>query len=158
MLSVISYPLFAISVILALVLSISLFPVGWLEFRPEWLGLVVFYWTLRAPAQFGVVLAWCLGLLLDVLEATTLGVNAVSMAVIAFLVLAMHQRLRMYPVAQQCLVVFLVLGINQMLVHFLKQFLGADSPGFAYLWPALTSAIAWPFVAAAFDNLNRKLG
>lgn len=43
MLSVISYPLFLITVILALVLSISLFPVGWFEFRPEWLGLVVFY-------------------------------------------------------------------------------------------------------------------
>lgn len=158
MLSVISYPLFAISVILALVLSISLFPVGWLEFRPEWLGLVVFYWTLRAPAQFGVVLAWCLGLLLDVLEATTLGVNAVSMAVIAFLVLAMHQRLRMYPLPQQCLVVFLILGTNQMLVHFLKQMVGADSPGFVYLWPAATSAIAWPAVTAVLDRLNRKLG
>ena len=44
MLSVISYPVFALSVVVALVLSISLFPVGWFEFRPEWLGLVVFYW------------------------------------------------------------------------------------------------------------------
>ena len=158
MLSVISYPLFAVSVILALVLSISLFPVDWFEFRPEWLGLMVFYWTFRAPAQSGVLLAWCLGLLLDVLEATPLGVNAAGMAVIAFLVLAMHQRLRMYPVPQQCLVVFLIIGVNQMLVHFLKQLLGADSPGFAYLWPALTSALAWPFVAAVLDNLNRKLG
>ncbi len=158
MLSVISYPLFAVSVVLALVLSISLFPVGWFEFRPEWLGLVVFYWTFRAPAQFGVLMAWCLGLLLDILESTALGVNAVAMALIAFLVLAIHQRLRMYPVPQQCLIVFLILGTNQMLVHFLKQLLGADSPGFAYLWPALTSAIAWPFVSVFFDNLNRKLG
>lgn len=158
MLSVISYPLFVVSVILAFVLSISLFPVGWFEFRPEWLGLVVFYWTFRAPAQFGVLMAWCLGLLLDVLESTTLGVNAAAMAVIAFLVLAMHQRLRMYPVPQQCLVVFLVIGTGQMLVHFLKQLLGADSPGFVYLWPALTSAIAWPVVAVFFDNINRKLG
>ncbi|MGM0952057.1 MAG: rod shape-determining protein MreD [Pseudomonadota bacterium] len=158
MLSVISYPLFAVSVLLALVLSISLFPVGWFEFRPEWLGLMVFYWTFRAPAQFGVLLAWCFGLLLDILESTALGVNAVAMALIAFLVLAIHQRLRMYPLPQQCMVVFLILGTSQMLVHFLKQLLGADSPGFTYLWPALTSAIAWPFVSALLDNLNRKLG
>ncbi|KXO11002.1 MULTISPECIES: rod shape-determining protein MreD [Marinobacter] len=158
MLSVISYPLFFVTVVLALVLSISLFPVGWFEFRPEWLGLVVFYWTFRAPAQFGILMAWCLGLLLDVLEATPLGTNALGMALIAFLVLTIHQRLRMYPLPQQCLMVFLLLGINQMLVHFIKQLLGADTVGFSYLWPALTSAVAWPFVSGLLDRLNRKLG
>ena len=158
MLSVISYPLFAITVVLSLVLSISLFPVDWFQFRPEWLGLIVFYWTFRAPAQFGILMAWCLGLLLDILESTPLGVNAMGMALIAFLVLTIHQRLRMYPLPQQCLMVFLLLGINQMLVHFIKQTLGADSSGFSYLWPALTSALAWPVVSGVLDTINRKLG
>lgn len=158
MLSIISYPVFALSILLALVLSISLFPVGWFEFRPEWLGLMVFYWTFRAPGQFGIIAALCLGLLLDVLEATPLGVNAMAMALIAFLVLTIHQRLRMYPLPQQCLLVFLLLGINQMLVHFIKQVLGAEDAGFSYLWPALTSAVIWPFISILLDNLNRKLG
>ncbi len=158
MLSVISYPLFAITVVLSLVLSISLFPVDWFQFRPEWLGLIVFYWTFRAPAQFGILMAWCLGLLLDILESTPLGVNAMGMALIAFLVLTIHQRLRMYPLPQQCLMVFLLLGINQMLVHFVKQLLGAESAGFSYLWPALTSALAWPVVSGVLDSINRKLG
>lgn len=158
MLSVISYPVFALSVLVSLVLSISLFPVDWFEFRPEWLGLMVFYWTFRAPAQFGIVLAWGAGLLLDVLESTPLGVNAMAMALVAFLVLTVHQRLRMFPIPQQCLMVFLLLGINQMLVHFIKQVLGADSTGFSYLWPALTSALVWPPLCILLDNLNRKLG
>lgn len=158
MLSVISYPVFGFSIILSLVLSVSLFPVDYLELRPEWLGLMVFYWTFRAPAQFGILLAWCLGLLLDVLEATPLGVNALAMGLIAFLVLTVHQRLRMFPMPQQCLMVFLLLGINQMLVHFIKQTLGADNTGFEYLWPALTGALIWPVLCVLLDNLNRKLG
>lgn len=158
MLSVISYPVFGFSILLALVLSISLFPAGWYEFRPEWLGLMVFYWTFRAPAQFGVLTAWVLGLLLDVLEATPLGVNAFAMAVIAFLVLTIHQRLRMFPIPQQCLIVFLLLGINQMLVHFVKQMLGGHGGGFEYLWPALTGALIWPVVCVLLDRVNRKLG
>ncbi|HET8850483.1 MAG TPA: rod shape-determining protein MreD [Marinobacter sp.] len=158
MLSVISYPLFAMSVTFSLVLSISLFPVGWFEYRPEWLGLMVFYWTFRAPAQFGILMAWCLGLLLDVLESTPLGVNALGMALVAFLVLTIHQRLRMYPLPQQCLMVFLLLGINQMLVHFLKQLLGSEIGGFSYLWPALISALVWPVVCGLLDQINRKLG
>lgn len=158
MLSVISYPVFALSLVLALALSIAPFPMDWFEFRPEWLGLVVFYWTFRAPAQFGILLAWVLGLLLDVLEATPLGVNAMAMGLIAFLVLTVHQRLRMFPIPQQCAMVFLLLGINQMLVHFIKQLLGADNAGFGYLWPAVTSAVIWPLVYVLLDNLNRKLG
>lgn len=158
MLSVISYPVFGLSVLFALVMSISLFPVDWFEFRPEWLGLMVFYWTFRAPAQFGIVLAWFAGLLLDVLEFTPLGVNAMAMALVAFLVLTVHQRLRMFPIPQQCMMVFLLLGINQMLVHFIKQLLGAEQTGFSYLWPAFTSALVWPPLCILLDNLNRKLG
>lgn len=158
MLSIISYPVMFVSVLVSLVLSISLFPVGWFEFRPEWLGLMVFYWTFRAPAQFGILMAWVLGLLLDVLEATPLGVNALAMAVIAFLVLTVHQRLRMFPLVQQCVIVFLLLGINQMLVHFIKQLLGADTSGFTYLWPAATSALLWPVLCPLLDKLNLKLG
>ena len=54
--------------------------------------------------------------------------------------------------------VFLLLGINQMLVHFVKQLLGADDAGFSYLWPALTSALVWPVFSILLDNINRKLG
>lgn len=158
MLSVISYPVFALSILLALALSIAPVPAGWLEFRPEWLALVVFYWTFRAPAQFGILHAAVLGLLLDVLESTPLGVNAMAMAVVAFLVLTIHQRLRMYPLPQQCAIAFLLLGINQMLVHVIKQALGADNTGFGYLWPALTGAVMWPFLSILLDNINRRLG
>ncbi|MDC7228656.1 MAG: rod shape-determining protein MreD [Spirochaetales bacterium] len=158
MLAIIGYPAFLISVLAGLVLSISLFPVGWFEFRPEWMGLVVFYWTFRAPEHFGILLAWCLGLLLDVLESAPLGVNAMAMGVVAFLVLTIHHRLRMYPLPQQSLIVFLLLGISQMLVHFIKQLLGGENAGFSYLWPALTSALIWPFFCVLLDNINRKLG
>ncbi|TBW56821.1 rod shape-determining protein MreD [Marinobacter halodurans] len=155
-LSVISYPVFAVSILVSLVLSISMFPVQWLVYRPEWLGLMVFYWTFRAPSRFGVLVAWVLGLCLDVLESSTLGVNALAMALVAFLVLTTHQRLRMFPLPQQCLMVFLLLGINQMFVHFVDQLLGGGNPGFTYLLPAVTSTLVWPFVCAILDRLNLK--
>ncbi len=158
MLSIISYPVMFISIVTSLVLSISLMPQGWFEFRPEWLALMVFYWTYRAPAQFGVISAWVLGLLLDVLEATPLGVNALGMAAVAFLVLTVHQRLRMFPILQQSILVFLLVGINQMLVHFIKQILGAETSGFAYLWPAVTSAFLWLVLCPVLDKLNLKFG
>lgn len=153
----VNFPLFAISVIFAMMLSIALFPVEWMQWRPDWLGLVVFYWVLRAPENFGVLIAWMLGLLLDVLQSSTLGVNALGLAVLAYLVLAVHHRLRLYPILQQCLMVFLLIGIDQMLVHFIKQTIDGDTVGFAYLFPAISSVVAWPFLAGFLDFLNRKL-
>ncbi|MCK7542805.1 rod shape-determining protein MreD [Marinobacter bryozoorum] len=158
MLSVISYPVMIVSVIISLVLSISLFPQGWFEFRPEWVTLMVFYWTYRAPSQFGILTAFVLGILLDVLEATPLGVNGLAMAVVAFLVLTVHQRLRMFPLIQQSILVFLLVGINQMVVHFIKHLLGGQTPGFEYLWPAATSAVLWLLLCPVLDKLNLKLG
>ncbi|MFE8072123.1 rod shape-determining protein MreD [Marinobacteraceae bacterium S3BR75-40.1] len=151
------YPTFFVSLILAFVGSIALFPATWVEWRPEWVGLMVFYWVFRAPFRFGIFFAAFVGLLLDVLEGTTLGINALSMAVIAFLVLSAHQRLRMFPIPQQSLMVFLLLGINQMIVHFIKQVLGDTDSGFDYLLPAVTSAVLWPPVCLLLDLLNRKL-
>lgn len=157
MLAAVSYPAVIISLVLALVGSVSLFPQAWLMWRPEWIGLVVFYWVFRAPHHFGIFFAALMGLILDVIESAPLGINMLAMAVVAFLVLTTHQRLRMFPLPQQCLMVFLLLGINQMIVHFLKQVLGDPQSGFSYLWPALTSAIVWPLVCLFLDTLNRKL-
>ena len=153
----VSYPIAALAALLALVGTIALFPQQFGLWRPEWVGMVVIYWVLRAPQTFGIVLAWCLGLLVDVLRADILGMNAVAMALIAFMVLAAHQRLQLFPVAQQSLVVFLMIGLAHMAVHFLHQILGETGGGFNYLLPAVTSGIVWPVFRAFWDFVNRKL-
>lgn len=154
----VNYVLFAAAVLLALVGTIALFPESLTQWRPEWMGLVIVYWVLRAPGTFGVFTAWCLGLLVDVLRADILGMNALAMALIAYLVLSAHQRFQLFPLAQQSLLVFLLIGLAQMVVHFLHQILGEAGSGFDYLLPALTSGLIWPLFRAFWDTVNRKLG
>ncbi|TVP57388.1 MAG: rod shape-determining protein MreD [Halomonadaceae bacterium] len=157
MLRAVNYPLFLLTVLVALVASISLFPESWVMWRPQWLAMLVIYWVLRAPHRFGILTAWSLGLLLDVLNASMLGVHAMSLSLIAALVMTAHQRLQMYPLPQQCLVIFLFIGLGQMLVHFLHQLLGLPRGGFDYLFPAFTSALVWPVFLVLMDGTNRKL-
>ncbi|MEQ6884334.1 rod shape-determining protein MreD [Salicola sp. Rm-C-2C1-2] len=153
----ISHPVAIVSVVVALVATIALFPQQLAHWRPEWVGLVVIYWVLRAPKTFGIVMAWVVGLLVDVLRADILGMNALAMALIAFMVLASHQRLQLFPVAQQALVVFLMIGLAHMVVHFLHQVLGETGGGFDYLLPAVTSGLIWPVFRVFWDFVNRKL-
>lgn len=153
----VNYPLFLVTVLVALVASTALFPASLTQWRPEWLAMLVVYWVLRAPQRFGILTAWSLGLLLDVLQGSLLGIHAMALSLLAALVLTAHQRLQMYPLPQQCLVVFLFIGLAQMLVHFVHQMLGIPRGGFDYLYPALTSALAWPVFLVFMDGLNRKL-
>jgi len=90
------------SFMLAYILSVLPMP-EWLKWaRPEWVALVLIYWVLAIPERIGVTTAWFVGLGADVLEGTMLGLNALSLSIVAYMVLQLYQRLRMFSPWQQC--------------------------------------------------------
>ncbi|MDY6980765.1 MAG: rod shape-determining protein MreD, partial [Pseudomonadota bacterium] len=93
------------SFIVALALTIMPLPDTMELARPEWMIMVVVYWVMALPERIGVGIAWIMGLLLDVVRDALLGQYAITLALIAFIVIYMHQRLRVFPVWQQALVV-----------------------------------------------------
>ncbi len=125
--------------------------------RPEWVAMVVIYWVIKSPAKVGVVVAWSSGLVLDILEGNLLGVNALSLAVVAYLVLIMHQRIKLFPLIQQSFTVFLVVGIHLMIGHLIRNVVGDSVSGMAYLFPAFTSAVIWPVLYLFIDKVTLKL-
>jgi rod shape-determining protein MreD len=66
--------------------------------------------------------------------------------VLAYTVLLLHARLKMYPLGQQAMVIFLILGITHILAQWLKTWLMSVISGEVHIWPALTSALIWPWV------------
>ncbi len=145
-----------VSFIVAFVFSVLVLPHAVAYMRPEWVAIVVIYWVIKVPGQVGVVVAWLMGLLLDVLEGGLLGVNALSLAVVAYLILTMHQRIKLFPLIQQSFTVFLVVGIHLMIGHFIRNVTGNPVSGMGYLIPALSSAIIWPVVYLLIDKLVIK--
>ncbi|MEX5669145.1 rod shape-determining protein MreD, partial [Pseudomonas neuropathica] len=95
---------------IGLLLSVSPLPQFMEIFRPLWLALLTF-WVLALPHKYGMTTAWILGLMEDVLYGTLLGQNALILSLITFLVMSLQQRLRMFPMWQQCLVLLVVFGL-----------------------------------------------
>lgn len=145
------------SFVLAAVFEVLVLPEGLLKFRPEWLALILIYWLIRHPEQVGITTAVIFGLFMDVISGSVLGVHVLAYSVIAYLVLSMHQRLKMFPVIQQSFVVFFLVGISLMIVYLLSVMLNGAGGGLSYLWLALTSAIAWPLVLILTDRLVLSL-
>ena len=147
-----------VSFALALLLSVAPMPAFMETGRPLWLALFLTAWTLALPHRVGMTTAWVLGLAADVLYGTLLGQNALILTFITFLVLSLHQRLRMFPMWQQSLVLLVVFGLAQLVQLWLNALTGNRPPTLLFILPALVSALLWPWVYTALRIIRQRLG
>ena len=147
-----------VSFALALLLSVAPMPTFMETGRPLWLALFLTAWTLALPPRVGMTTAWVLGLAADVLYGTLLGQNALILTFITFLVLSLHQRLRMFPMWQQSLVLLVVFGLAQLVQLWLNALTGNRPPTLLFILPALVSALLWPWVYTALRIIRQRLG
>lgn len=145
-----------ISLFFAYLLAVVPLPEWAMDWRPLWALMFVFYWTMALPYRIGLGFAWAAGLVLDVLEGGLLGVNALTLLIVAYITLSFHQRLRMYTQLQQSGVVFFLCIVTLALNHWLKVIndqLVSESWGF--FLAALSSAAIWPALFLLLRGLRR---
>ncbi len=139
----------------AMVLAVLPLP-AWLAWgRPEWVALTMIYWVIALPHRVGITTAVLLGILLDVSEGAVMGQNAFALVSVALLALLLYQRLRVFSLWQQSSVVFVLVGINQMVCQWVQSLEGAGAQTMLFLLPAVSSALLWPFVLHSLRGLRR---
>ena len=144
------------SYLVGLLLSVAPMP-GFMEVgRPLWLAMFITYWILAVPQRVSMTVTWLLGLAMDVLYGVLLGQHALTLTLIAFLMLTLQQRVRMFPLWQQSLVLLVVFGLAQLVQLWLNALAGNRPPTLAFLMPALVSALLWPWVFAALRSLRLR--
>ncbi|MGM0593393.1 MAG: rod shape-determining protein MreD [Pseudomonadota bacterium] len=145
----------ALSFVLAMMLTMVPLPEWARHLRPEWVTMVLIYWCMALPERVGVGVGWLAGLFLDVIHGNVLGQYALALALVAYLTLSLHQRLRIYPLPQQALVVLLLLLLQQLLVIWIKGFLGQSPESLLYWLPSLSSTLLWPWLFLILRDLRR---
>ena len=145
-----------ISFLIAIILTIIPLPEMLSYARPEWLFMVFVYWCLALPQRIGVGTGWFLGLILDVVQGTLLGQHALAFAVIGFITLKVHQRVRIFPLHQQALTIFM-LATTQIIINvWIKGITGNDTDLWLMLLPALSTAAFWPWIFLLMRFVRRK--
>ena len=149
------YGIIILSFLVAYVLAVIPMP-PWLQWgRPEWVALTLIYWCIALPQRVGIATGLVLGVGLDVLEGSILGQNAFALVVVALLSLILYQRLRVYGLWQQAGVVFLMVGINQLICQWVQNLEGMSALPRLFLLPAFSSALLWPVVLHTLRSLRR---
>lgn len=154
---VVSWLSLALTLFIATVLEIIAIPDILLPLRPAWLALCVVYWLIRHPEKVGVYFALSVGVLMDVITGGYFGIHMLSLSILAYFVLLMHQRINMFPMLQQAIVVFILVSIYLMIVYLLRSHLSGLDSGMDYLWRALATALFWPLVVILTDRLSFAL-
>ncbi|MFT3742507.1 MAG: rod shape-determining protein MreD [Gammaproteobacteria bacterium] len=132
----------------AIILEIIPMPAWTIWARPEWILLALIYWALMLPDRVGVNVAFCLGLVMDILTGTVLGEHALAFVIITYFVIRFGPLIRLFPVWQQAFLVFFFIFICQAYKFWMWGLTGGSSVaiGWLYWLPGIISAILWPWI------------
>jgi rod shape-determining protein MreD len=146
----------AVTVAVALVLAIVDLP-DWAEnYRPQWVLMVLAYWAMALPHRVGVIVAWITGLAADVLSGALLGQQALGFAVSIYLVLTMHQRLRVFPLWQQAVAMVIIFLLERAVAFLVYGAVIGRTPPTTYWIPPLVSGLLWPWMFIFLRDVRRR--
>jgi rod shape-determining protein MreD len=145
-----------LTILVALLLAILPMPPLLDTYRPDWLALVVLYWVIALPLRVNIGTAWIVGLLLDILLGSTLGVHALSMAIMAYVAGVQFQKIRNFSVWQQALVMGLISLLGQLAIFWAEHLFGTASLNYRLFWASLTTTLLWPCTFLTLRRLRRK--
>lgn len=126
----------------------------WLALRPDFVALVLLYWCTHKPYRVGIGVAWMLGILADVADASLFGQHALAYSVLAFGGIVLHRRMQMFDLRQQTLQIFPLLLLTYAVyaaVHWQMR----GYVAWEYFLGCLVSALLWAPLTILLQALRR---
>lgn len=138
-------PLF-ITVTLVCAFVLNLLPWGGLTGVPDFVALVLIFWSVHQPRKVGIGVAFVMGLLMDVHNAALLGENALAYTLLSYFAIMIHRRMLWFRPFTQALHVLPLLVMMQVVQMLIQALVSGKFPGWFYFASSLVSASLWPLV------------
>ena len=115
---------------------------AWL-WTPDWLALVIVFWSIREPRRVGMGWGFLLGLVMDVADASLLGQHALAYVLAAYGATSLSRRILWFPLIQQALHVLPLLLLVQLVQIGVRAMPGAVLPDLTYFVGPFIGTLLW---------------
>jgi rod shape-determining protein MreD len=146
----------ALSLGLMLALAVVPLPALVAPFRPDWVAVVLIYWSLAAPRRFSLLTAFWMGIALDTLTGALLGQHALALLLVVYLAEHFYLRVRVFPVSQTVLTVLILLSLYEFTLFWIDGVAGRTVPLIERWAPPLTGAAVWIVMVTMFGRGRRE--
>jgi len=127
----------------AFVLAVLPWSGEWLLARPDFVLLVILFWTMHEPRSIGQGVAFALGLLMDVSDSMLLGQHAFAYVIAVCLVQVLRVRILSFHMPEQTLHVLAMTCTAAGVMLGLNLLLGASFPGPVFFVSPVLTALLW---------------
>lgn len=110
---------------------------------PDWVALVLCFWSVREFRRIGMGWAFLLGLLMDVADGSVLGQHCFAYVLLAYSSAAISRRILWFPLGEQALQVMPLLLLCQILQAVMRMMTGADFPGWGFFVGPFVATLLW---------------
>ena len=147
-------------------LGLEYIPTGRTPGLPDWVALVLVFWSIREPRYVGMGVGFLCGLAMDVADVGLMGQHPLAYVVISYLAAALSKRILWFPIGQQSLYILPLLLLAQAIQLVVRAMPGVELPGFAYfigpfiasaLWLPLTFVLLMPQYRPIEHDANRPI-
>ena len=154
----------AISLFIALLLNFL--PTSHWPWMPDWVALVLVFWSVREPRRVGMGAGFLLGLVMDVADASLLGQHALAYVLVTYAAAAISRRILWFKLGKQALHILPLLLAVQGVQFLVRAMPGVILPGLSYfigpfvgvlLWAPLTFALLLPQHQPVERDENRPI-
>lgn len=141
-----------LSLFIAMCLSVMHWSGFMANFHVQWVWLVVMFWSIQPVTRVTVLPIWCVGLYLDFLEGSVLGLNALLCVIILFVGMNHRKMIGSLPLWLQVIFIFFVSIALHSIVFFVFFCLGDDTSILEIGGQSVLNACAWPIVVWALKS------
>ena len=131
----------AVSLLIALLLNFL--PTSAWPWMPDWVALVLVFWSIREPRRVGMGIGFLLGLVMDVADASLLGQHALAYTVVSYVATVLSRRVLWFSLGWQALHVLPLLLIVQVVQFIVRAMPSAVLPGLSYFSGPFIGALLW---------------
>jgi rod shape-determining protein MreD len=125
---------------------LNLLPWGQVVGVPDFVALVLVFWAIHQPRMIGISIAFLMGVLMDVNQATLLGENALAYTLLSYFSIMIHRRVLWFPVGTQALHILPLLLLTQVVQLLVRLIVSGKYPHWYYFSESFVSALLWPLV------------